>query len=127
MRQMRCNIITYRFVRLFAIVKSKAIGSKINVFQLKLYFYFLILNILFNQKCCDSNYSFEKTKMIIFRLFEKSKFSKFLKVRQLEAIVRIAESLAKMQLSPFATKRHVEEAIRLFKVLTNGMYLIEYI
>lgn len=39
-------------------------------------------------------------------------------VRQLEAIVRIAESLAKMSLSREATVDHVEEAIRLFKVST---------
>ena len=39
-------------------------------------------------------------------------------VRQLEAIIRITESLAKMQLNPVANKRHVEEAIRLFKVAT---------
>ena len=36
-------------------------------------------------------------------------------VRQLEAIVRISESLAKMTLSPVATERHVNEAIRLFR------------
>ena len=35
-------------------------------------------------------------------------------VRQLEAIVRITESLAKLSLSPVATERHVDEAIRLF-------------
>jgi len=39
-------------------------------------------------------------------------------VRQLEAIVRISESLAKMALLPVAQKRHVDEAIRLFKVST---------
>ena len=39
-------------------------------------------------------------------------------VRQLEAIVRISESLAKMSLSPVATEQHVEEALRLFKVST---------
>ncbi|KAJ1920028.1 minichromosome maintenance protein 5 [Mycoemilia scoparia] len=39
-------------------------------------------------------------------------------VRQLEAIVRISESLAKMTLSPIATIEHVEEAIRLFRVST---------
>lgn len=38
--------------------------------------------------------------------------------RQLEAIVRIAESLAKMQLKPFATEVHIDEALRLFKVST---------
>ncbi|XP_030815776.1 DNA replication licensing factor MCM5 [Camarhynchus parvulus] len=39
-------------------------------------------------------------------------------VRQLEAIVRIAESLAKMRLQPFATETDVEEALRLFHVST---------
>merc|ERR1712098_805390 len=38
-------------------------------------------------------------------------------VRQLEAIVRISESLAKMELKPFATA-HVDEAIRIFQVST---------
>lgn len=35
-------------------------------------------------------------------------------VRQLEAIVRITEALAKVTLSPIATEHHVDEAIRLF-------------
>ena len=39
-------------------------------------------------------------------------------VRQLEAIVRISESLAKMQLSPTANAEHVNEAIRLFQAST---------
>lgn len=39
-------------------------------------------------------------------------------VRQLEAIIRISESLAKMQLMPFATETHVNEALRLFQVST---------
>ncbi|KAJ5148584.1 hypothetical protein N7448_000162 [Penicillium atrosanguineum] len=39
-------------------------------------------------------------------------------VRQLEAIVRITESLAKLQLSPIATEVHVDEAIRLFLAST---------
>ncbi|XP_026734655.1 DNA replication licensing factor Mcm5 [Trichoplusia ni] len=39
-------------------------------------------------------------------------------VRQLEAIVRISESLAKMQLQPFATESHVTESLRLFQVST---------
>uniref|UniRef100_A0A8B9FAC5 DNA replication licensing factor MCM5 n=1 Tax=Amazona collaria TaxID=241587 RepID=A0A8B9FAC5_9PSIT len=39
-------------------------------------------------------------------------------VRQLEAVVRIAESLAKMKLQPFATEADVEEALRLFQVST---------
>jgi len=39
-------------------------------------------------------------------------------VRQLEAIIRITESLAKMELSPVADVRHVEEAMRLFNAST---------
>lgn len=39
-------------------------------------------------------------------------------VRQLEAIARISESLAKVTLSPVATEAHVDEAIRLFKFST---------
>ncbi len=39
-------------------------------------------------------------------------------VRQLEAIIRISESLAKISLSPQATEQHVEEALRLFRVST---------
>ncbi|KAF7784707.1 hypothetical protein Agabi119p4_872 [Agaricus bisporus var. burnettii] len=39
-------------------------------------------------------------------------------VRQLEAIVRISESLAKMTLSTTVKNHHVEEAIRLFKYST---------
>ncbi len=37
-------------------------------------------------------------------------------VRQLEALVRVSESLAKMSLQPFVSEQHVDEAIRLFKV-----------
>ncbi|KAJ2610602.1 minichromosome maintenance protein 5 [Coemansia sp. RSA 1365] len=39
-------------------------------------------------------------------------------VRQLEAVVRIAESLAKISLSPVATIEHIDEAIRLFRMST---------
>ena len=42
----------------------------------------------------------------------------YLLFRQLEAIIRISESLAKMRLLPFATAAHVEEALRLFQVST---------
>ena len=38
--------------------------------------------------------------------------------RQLEAIIRIAESQAKMRLSAFATPSDVNEALRLFQVST---------
>ena len=37
---------------------------------------------------------------------------------QLEALVRIAESLAKMRLAPFANETDVDEALRLFHVST---------
>ncbi|GJN22494.1 hypothetical protein PR202_gb10059 [Eleusine coracana subsp. coracana] len=39
-------------------------------------------------------------------------------VRQLEAIIRLSESLAKMRLTSVATPEHVEEAFRLFNVST---------
>ncbi|KAF7978919.1 hypothetical protein HWV62_44452 [Athelia sp. TMB] len=39
-------------------------------------------------------------------------------VRQLEAIIRISESLAKMTLTPVVKTHHVDEAIRLFKFST---------
>eukprot|EP00456_Euglypha_rotunda_P042989 TRINITY_DN3359_c0_g2_i10.p1 TRINITY_DN3359_c0_g2~~TRINITY_DN3359_c0_g2_i10.p1 ORF type:complete len:304 (-),score=52.91 TRINITY_DN3359_c0_g2_i10:97-1008(-) len=39
-------------------------------------------------------------------------------VRQLEAIVRLSEALARMELSDVATSEHVREAVRLFKVST---------
>ncbi|KAL2919540.1 minichromosome maintenance protein 5 [Polyrhizophydium stewartii] len=44
----------------------------------------------------------------------KSKTAIPITIRQLEAIIRITESLAKMTLSNVATERHVDEAIRLF-------------
>ncbi|GMH37088.1 hypothetical protein BSKO_04961 [Bryopsis sp. KO-2023] len=39
-------------------------------------------------------------------------------VRQLEALVRLSESMAKMQLRPDVREEHVQEAIRLFKLST---------
>ena len=42
----------------------------------------------------------------------------FLFTRQLEAIIRIAESQAKMRLAAFATDADVDEALRLFQVST---------
>jgi len=39
-------------------------------------------------------------------------------VRQLEALIRISESLAKMELNPLVTSQHAEEAWRLFQVST---------
>ncbi len=45
-------------------------------------------------------------------------FGKIFFVRQLEALVRISESLAKMRLAPFANETDVDEALRLFHVST---------
>lgn len=39
-------------------------------------------------------------------------------MRQLEAIVRICEALAKIELMPFVEERHIDEALRLFRVST---------
>jgi DNA replication licensing factor MCM5 len=39
-------------------------------------------------------------------------------IRQLEAIIRVSESLAKMTLSPVVTRDHVNEAVRLFSAST---------
>lgn len=39
-------------------------------------------------------------------------------VRQLEAVIRMSESLAKMRLQSFASDEHVNEALRLFQVST---------
>ena len=41
-------------------------------------------------------------------------------VRQLEAVVRISESLAKMALQPFVTDANVEEALRIFQVICGA-------
>ncbi|EGC36895.1 MCM family protein [Dictyostelium purpureum] len=49
---------------------------------------------------------------------KKKKNSIPITVRQLEAIIRISESLAKMSLSPVATIEHAKEAIRLFDIST---------
>ena len=39
-------------------------------------------------------------------------------VRQLEAIIRMSEALAKMELSPEVQRKHVDEAHRIFKIST---------
>lgn len=52
------------------------------------------------------------------RVALRSTLSDLVTLSQLEAIVRIAESLAKMRLAPIATEEHIEEAIRIFTVST---------
>nr|CDJ93428.1 DNA-dependent ATPase MCM domain containing protein [Haemonchus contortus] len=49
---------------------------------------------------------------------KKAKSSISITVRQLEAVIRMSESLAKMELQPFAVDKHVDEALRLFRVST---------
>ncbi len=39
-------------------------------------------------------------------------------MRQLEAIIRLSESLAKMELSPIVNEEHVHEAHRIFHIST---------
>ena len=48
-------------------------------------------------------------------------------VRQLEAVVRIAESLARMELRDVANEDHVRKAIRLFKVSTFQAATLGYL
>ncbi|PIO63953.1 MCM2/3/5 family protein [Teladorsagia circumcincta] len=49
---------------------------------------------------------------------KSAKSSISITVRQLEAVIRMSESLAKMELQPFAVDKHVDEALRLFRVST---------
>lgn len=58
-----------------------------------------------------NNYSVCST--VIYPTFVANRISS-----QLEAIIRISESLAKITLSPIVQNHHVEEAIRLFKFST---------
>ncbi len=49
-------------------------------------------------------------------------------VRQLEAIIRISEAIAKMSLSNMVNESHVQEAHRLFQIsslaaVNNGIYM----
>jgi DNA replicative helicase MCM subunit Mcm2 (Cdc46/Mcm family) len=46
---------------------------------------------------------------------------------QLEAVVRISEALAKMQLKPFASPAHVEESLRLFHVSVKLLIRIRFL
>ncbi|AGO11955.1 AaceriAGR276Wp [[Ashbya] aceris (nom. inval.)] len=59
-----------------------------------------------------------RKQLLINELESKEKSSIPITVRQLEAIIRIAESLAKLELSSVAEERHVDEAIRLFQAST---------
>ncbi|SCW00618.1 LAFE_0C08174g1_1 [Lachancea fermentati] len=59
-----------------------------------------------------------RKRLLINELQSEQRSSIPITVRQLEAIIRISESLAKLELSPVAHERHVDEAIRLFQAST---------
>ncbi|CEP64211.1 MCM DNA helicase complex subunit MCM5 LALA0_S10e05006g [Lachancea lanzarotensis] len=59
-----------------------------------------------------------RKKLLINELQSEQRSSIPITVRQLEAIIRISESLAKLELSPVAHEKHVDEAIRLFQAST---------
>lgn len=61
-----------------------------------------------------------KVNLILVFLFSEGRHRPVISitVRQLEAIVRMSEALAKMELLNFAEPRHVDEALRLFQVST---------
>lgn len=59
-----------------------------------------------------------RKQLLINELESKERSSIPITIRQLEAIIRITESLAKLELCPVAEERHVDEAIRLFQAST---------
>ncbi|EDO15855.1 hypothetical protein Kpol_1009p1 [Vanderwaltozyma polyspora DSM 70294] len=66
-----------------------------------------------------SSHFVEIRKQLLINELESTERSSIpITIRQLEAIIRITESLAKIELSPVAEIRHVEEAIRLFQAST---------
>lgn len=73
---------------------------------------------------CDARVTAEATEVLknyyvsIRRQMKSEKATIPITVRQLEAIVRISESLAKMELREDADVSHVEEALRMFTVST---------
>lgn len=77
--------------------------------------------------CCHGTASHQKSmclKCIAMQVVEKATFGTDeepavpITVRQLEGLVRISESLAKMQLQMNATEAHVQQAVTLFKAST---------
>ncbi|CCE65248.1 hypothetical protein TPHA_0K01140 [Tetrapisispora phaffii CBS 4417] len=66
-----------------------------------------------------SSHFVEIRKQLLINELESTERSSIpITIRQLEAIIRITESLAKLELSPVAEVRHVEESIRLFQAST---------
>ncbi|XP_069766056.1 DNA replication licensing factor MCM5 isoform X3 [Narcine bancroftii] len=110
-------------VHLSALTQTRAVEGEIELNKLKRY-------IAYCRSKCGPRLSAEaaeklKNKYILMRSGareherEQERSSSIpITVRQLEAIVRTSESLAKMKLQPFATERDVEEALRLFQVST---------
>ncbi|AJV59349.1 Mcm5p [Saccharomyces cerevisiae YJM1388] len=66
----------------------------------------------------SSNFVTIRKQLLINELESTERSSIPITIRQLEAIIRITESLAKLELSPIAQERHVDEAIRLFQAST---------
>jgi DNA replication licensing factor MCM5 len=64
------------------------------------------------------NYYVDDRKMVNENKKSKSKTNIPVTVRQLEAIIRLSESIAKMSLESFVLEHHVNEAHRLFKIST---------
>ncbi|KAF1991206.1 DNA replication licensing factor mcm5 [Aulographum hederae CBS 113979] len=66
----------------------------------------------------SSHFVFIRHQLHISESASQTRSSIPITVRQLESLIRITESLAKMSLSPIATEEHVDEAIRLFLAST---------
>lgn len=69
-------------------------------------------------KSLSSHFINIRKQLLISELQSTARSSIPITIRQLEAIIRITESLAKLELSPVATEKHVAEAIRLFQAST---------
>ncbi len=64
------------------------------------------------------NYYVEDRKLVSENKKAKRKNNIPVTVRQLEAIIRLSEAIAKMNLSNFVLENHVNEAHRLFQIST---------
>ncbi|CCH58755.1 hypothetical protein TBLA_0A09720 [Henningerozyma blattae CBS 6284] len=69
-------------------------------------------------KSLSSHFINIRKQLLINELQSTDRSSIPITIRQLEAIIRITESLAKLELNPVASEKHVAEAIRLFQAST---------
>ncbi|UKJ88091.2 DNA replication licensing factor [Theileria orientalis] len=79
-----------------------------------------VVNPMLSSEAKDSlrNYYVQKRKE--YREDKRSNIKKIpITLRQLESLVRISESLARMELSPIATEKHVQMALQLFTASTG--------